>query len=95
MDPEDPFARAGWYAWGILAVLAIGLVFSCAVSQAQDGKDDARVMAPDGPPPPSDLRCADGWCLVRQDTLRVLVEGLQKYEERTQQLEAFCGWRIK
>lgn len=69
-------------------MLAIGIVFSCAVSLAQE-------QPPDGPRPPEDLRCVDGWCLVRQDTLRVLVEGLQKYEERTQQLEAFCGWRTK
>lgn len=35
---EDPFRRAGWYGWGILAVAAIAVVFAFSVSQAQTRK---------------------------------------------------------
>ena len=36
MTPQDPFNRAGWYGWGIVAFLLILLPLACSVSHAQE-----------------------------------------------------------
>lgn len=44
MTPGDPFTRASWYGWAILAVAAIGVVFACTVSQAQAQQGSSRLI---------------------------------------------------
>ena len=57
---HDPFLRAGWYGWGIVVVLLIGVVFACTVSGAQEQNP---ALAPEKG------YCMNGMCIVRQDTL--------------------------
>ncbi len=93
MATEDPFRRAGWYGWGILAVAAISIVFACAVSQATTPPAAAGEQSADGPAKPEDVRCLNGWCMVKQDTLIQIVTALQKLNTYTRELNKLCGWK--
>lgn len=98
MIPRDPFRRAAWYGWGILAVLAILIPYGCTVSQA-----NAPAASPpasieqraDGASKPEDVRCLNGWCMVKQDTLMQIVTALQKLNAYTAELNKLCGWKDK
>ena len=48
------------------------------------------VQAAEGEKP--DVICQNGWCLVKHDTLKTLIEGLQKLSTHTTELHALCGW---
>ena len=88
----DPAARAGWYGFGIIALLLIAVPFACTVTRAQVPPDTTRA---DGPAQQPDVRCVNGWCLVKQDTLKSLLTGLQKLDEHARELRELCGWRDK
>lgn len=94
MRQQDPFVAAGWYGWAIIAVLAIVLVFSCTVSQkssaAQERADPARA---DGPAQAEDVQCLNGYCIVRQDTLREILKALNVLDAKRRELEGLCGWQ--
>ena len=36
MSPEDPFRRAGWAAWAVVAVLLVSVLGFCRQAEAQD-----------------------------------------------------------
>lgn len=96
MTPRDPCSehasRASWYGWGVVLVLLIAVPFACTVSQAQVPPDPTRA---DAPAKPDDVRCINGWCLVKQDTLLLLLKGLQKLDEHARELRKLCGWSDK
>jgi hypothetical protein len=89
MIHRDYFRRAGWCGWAIIALLLVLVPVACQISQAQ-APDTTRA---DGPMQPEDIRCANGWCVVRQDTMKSLLAGLQKLDEHASQLRWMCGWR--
>lgn len=39
-----------------------------------------------------DVVCNKGWCAIRQDTLKALLENAQKLAAHTTELRALCGW---
>ena len=39
-----------------------------------------------------DILCRDGWCVVREPTLRGLVENLQKLSLHVETLRKLCKW---
>ena len=43
-------------------------------------------------PEKRDVYCDKGWCAIRQDTLKALLEGTQKLADDTAQLRLLCGW---
>lgn len=45
--------------------------------------------------PPPDVVCDKGWCRIRYDTLKALVEGAQKLQEHNAYIETLCNWRQK
>ena len=79
---HDPFLRAGWYGWGIVVVLLIGVVFACTVSGAQEQNP---ALAPEK------VYCMNGMCIVRQDTLLLLLNGIKTMSENLTELREGCG----
>ncbi len=90
--PRSPFDRAGWYGFAIVAVLLVLVPAACHFTQAQQAPDATRA---DGPAAEADVSCLNGWCIVKQDTLRSLLEGLQKLSAHTTELRRLCGWERK
>ena len=39
-----------------------------------------------------DVVCSNGWCAIRQDTLKALIVNTQKLSEHTMELRVLCGW---
>lgn len=44
------------------------------------------------PLPPKDVYCDKGWCAIKQDTLKKLLDGTQKLVDDSRELRALCGW---
>ena len=40
-----------------------------------------------------DVTCAQGWCRIRYDTLKALLEGSQQLQAHNAYIETLCGWR--
>lgn len=47
------------------------------------------------PVPPVDVVCNKGWCAVRADTLKGLIEHMKKLSDHSEQLRILCGWKDK
>lgn len=88
--------RSAWSFSGLLTVLALVVVILvvvvCALlaRPAQATPDPARA---DGPPAVQDVYCDNGWCAIRQDTLRAIITALQKMSGERAQLRELCGWK--
>lgn len=89
--PRDPFEPAAWWGWGIVVLLLIGVPTACTISEAQEPQVPQEQRA-DGPAAAPDVRCVNGWCLVKQDTLKEFVIGLQRLDNHVRELRALCGW---
>lgn len=44
-------------------------------------------------PAKPDVICDRGWCAIRYDTLKALLEGSQKLQAHNAYIETLCGWR--
>lgn len=88
MTPRDPFEPAAWWGWGIIVLLLIFVPLACTISQAQEPPEQRA----DGPVPAEDVRCVNGWCLVKQDTLKQILAGMQKLDSHVRDLRQLCGW---
>lgn len=64
-------------ALGLMLALALGSVLANSAT----------------PLPAPDVVCSNGWCAIRQDTLKALLEHAQKLHEHNAYIETLCGWR--
>ena len=76
----NPF-RYSWLAWAI----AVALLILVPLALAQDTKPDGPVV--------EDITCHKGWCMIKHDTLKKLLDGMLAYGKHVKELRDMCGWK--
>lgn len=74
-----------------LAIVLLVALLGAGVS----GSADAQRRKVQVKPEPQLISCEDGWCLVREETMRELVTGVKKMNDHVQELRVMCGWEPK